>query len=237
MKKKFHELKELNSKLSNKLADSEGINLVQKAKYEATRGRFTEQVNKTDIDFENMDKKLIEIINITDKLNQAKSGSAEEIALKSQLEELNLQLNTLRFKLNDRFTSLKKNTTELEETFSKEQTDTEQTVTDDDIITPSKSFIGSEFLPSFENLNGIGQFAFSLIMLNYVVLSSLTTLAFIFYGNYLISRFNLEIKYPRLAKIIQLRRKFQNYYFAIALLTIAVISICEILASIFILTL
>jgi hypothetical protein len=159
--------------------------------------------------------------------------------LKSQLEELNLQLNTLRFKLNDRFSSLKKITTELEETVSKstEQTGTEQTVTDDDIIIPFQSFIGSEILPSFENLNGIGQFAFSLIMLNYVVLSSLTTLAFIFYGNYLISRFNLEVKYPRLAKIIQLRRKFQNYYFAIALLTIAVISISEILASIFILTL
>jgi hypothetical protein len=71
MKQKFHELKELNSKLSNKLADSEGINLVQKAKYEATRGRFAEQVNNTDIDIANMDKKLTEIINITDK--QAKS--------------------------------------------------------------------------------------------------------------------------------------------------------------------
>ena len=41
---------------------------------------------------------------------------------------------------------------------------------------------------------------------------SFTTLISIFFGNFLINHFNLEVKYPALAKIIKYRRNFQRYY-------------------------
>ena len=65
----------------------------------------------------------------------------------------------------------------------------------------------------FEGLNGIKKLAVCLILGKGVIFSALLSVIFIFYGNILIEKYDLENKYPRLAKIIQLRRKFQKYYF------------------------
>jgi hypothetical protein len=48
----------------------------------------------------------------------------------------------------------------------------------------------------------------------------LFTIIGIFYGETLIRYFKLEEKYPKLAKFIQIRRKFQQYYFALNMLLI-----------------
>lgn len=45
-----------------------------------------------------------------------------------------------------------------------------------------------------------------------LVFSCLITILFAFYGNFLIDKFSLEEKYPKLSVIIKLRRKFQHYY-------------------------
>jgi hypothetical protein len=65
----------------------------------------------------------------------------------------------------------------------------------------------------FEGLNGIKKIAVSLIISKSVVLSALISIIFIFYGNILIEKYDIENKYPKLAKLIQLRQKFQKYYF------------------------
>jgi len=78
--------------------------------------------------------------------------------------------------------------------------------------------------------------AVSLIMLQYIVLSSLITIVSTYYGDYLINKFDLVTKYPKLAKFIELRRKFQNYYFLSNVFFIAIISIAEIMISLYILT-
>ena len=54
--------------------------------------------------------------------------------------------------------------------------------------------------------------AFSGLLLNSLVLSYVVSIILVLYGDYLIKRFDLENKYPKLAKFIQLRRKLQNYY-------------------------
>jgi hypothetical protein len=99
-----------------------------------------------------------------------------------------------------------------------------------------KSFVGLGLLESFDKLSGIHQFAVSLIMLQYIVLSSLITIVSTYYGDYLINKFDLVTKYPKLAKFIELRRKFQNYYFLSNVFFIAIISIAEIMISLYILT-
>jgi hypothetical protein len=65
----------------------------------------------------------------------------------------------------------------------------------------------------FEGLNGIKKLAVSLLISKSVVFSALISIIFVFYGNILIEKYDLENKYPKLAKLIQLRRKFQKYYF------------------------
>jgi hypothetical protein len=50
------------------------------------------------------------------------------------------------------------------------------------------------------------------LLFNYLILSNTISIILILYGDYLILRFDLENKYPKLAKLIQFRRKFQEYY-------------------------
>jgi hypothetical protein len=50
----------------------------------------------------------------------------------------------------------------------------------------------------------------------------LASIAAIIYGDLLIKHLNLEVKYPRIAKFIQLRRRFQFYYLNIDFLLILV---------------
>nr|UEV87025.1 hypothetical protein [Grifola frondosa] len=57
------------------------------------------------------------------------------------------------------------------------------------------------------------------------ILLSLLSIIFIFYGNIIIDYLQLEVRFPKLAKFIQLRRKFQQFYLFINILIISVISI------------
>lgn len=78
--------------------------------------------------------------------------------------------------------------------------------------------------------------AFSGLLLNQLILSYVITIIFILYGDYLIVRFKLEIKYPKLAKFIQFRRKFQSYYLKVSFVWIFVGLFPQIIMSIYILS-
>jgi hypothetical protein len=67
---------------------------------------------------------------------------------------------------------------------------------------------------AFVNLSGI-----ILIML------SLFSIIMIFYGDIILNYFQLEERFPRIAKLIILRRKFQQYYLLINILIISVVLI------------
>ena len=75
----------------------------------------------------------------------------------------------------------------------------------------SMFFNPEDIIKSFD-LNEYQLIAVSLLLCNQIIISSLISIIFIFYGDYLIQKFNIETKYPRLYKFICLRRKFQKYY-------------------------
>ena len=62
------------------------------------------------------------------------------------------------------------------------------------------------------NLSVSQTVAFAHINCSLAIFFSLTTILSIFYGEKFIEYFSLETKYPKIAKFIQLRRKFQQYY-------------------------
>ena len=70
-----------------------------------------------------------------------------------------------------------------------------------------------ENLDWFESLIVIKKLAVSLIISKSVILSSLISIIFIFYGNIFIERYDLENRFPKIAIFIRLRQKFQKYYF------------------------
>jgi hypothetical protein len=88
---------------------------------------------------------------------------------------------------------------------------------------------------SFENLNSWEKLAISLLLTKSVVFSSLIGIIFIYYGDILLNKYNLESKYPKLANIIKLRRKFSRYYFIVDCLLIFGVVILEVALSVFIL--
>lgn len=87
-----------------------------------------------------------------------------------------------------------------------------------------------------ESLEIFHRIAFSLLILKSIIISSCISIIFIFYGDYLIQKFNIEKRFPKLAKIIQLRRKFQRYYLLAAISWIFIVSFIEIIFSIYVLS-
>jgi hypothetical protein len=82
-----------------------------------------------------------------------------------------------------------------------------------------------EFLATLE----VEQIAAVVNILGFViVLSSLVSIAMVLFGDFLIKIFNLEEKYPKLARFIQLRRKFQFYYLNYNFIFILLISFLSI---------
>ena len=93
-------------------------------------------------------------------------------------------------------------------------------------ITHSSNYF-SNLIPSSEDIfRNIPQFLDNLSLsqkgavfhmsLCVTMLFCLFSLIIIFYGEYFITKYDLtgaKAKYPKLSKFIQLRRKFQNYYF------------------------
>lgn len=88
----------------------------------------------------------------------------------------------------------------------------------------------------FEGLNGIKKLSVCLILGKGVIFSALTSIIFIFYGNILIKKYDLENKYPKLAIFIQLRQKFQKYYFNYYCFLILLVVVSEIIFSLAVLT-
>jgi hypothetical protein len=99
--------------------------------------------------------------------------------------------------------------------------ESEETVSDLDecnqIREASLGFNISEILNYIDTLGPMEKTAFSFLVLNQIIFSSVVSIIYIFYGDYLIKKFNLENKYPKLSKVIALRRKFQSYYLLISI--------------------
>lgn len=95
---------------------------------------------------------------------------------------------------------------------------------------------GNNFMDSFykyfENFNGwissldyTQNIAFINLSGTFVILITLISIIFIFYGNKILDYLNLEQRYPKIAKFILLRRKFQQYYLLWDISVIAIVSI------------
>ena len=96
--------------------------------------------------------------------------------------------------------------------------------------------IFGDLIEKFETLEGVQKLAVSLLLFNSVLFSSLINIIFVFYGDYLIKKFNIEDRFPNLTNIINLRRKFSKYYFILNCLFILGVIIAEVLLCLAILS-
>lgn len=89
----------------------------------------------------------------------------------------------------------------------------------------------------YHNLNKLQQLCFSLLILNGVIFVCLVNICLTLFGEYLIKRFSLESRFPKLSKLILLRRKFQSYYLKFNILAIFIVVLSEMLFSIAVISL
>jgi hypothetical protein len=106
-----------------------------------------------------------------------------------------------------------------------------------DLPKPNESFIGVEYVDWFHSLDVMGKLSVSLFFLNYAILQALSSIVVIFYGEYLLKKFKIEEKFPRLSKFISLRRKFQAYYLFSSVSVIFLAALTQITFAIWVLTL
>jgi hypothetical protein len=100
----------------------------------------------------------------------------------------------------------------------------------------NSNVLGS-LIENFETLSGIKQLAVSLLLLNAGLVSSLCSIVFIYLGDYLLTKYNLEAKYPKLAIIIKMRQKFKKYYLYLNVSFIFIIILTQVIFSLAILML
>lgn len=88
-----------------------------------------------------------------------------------------------------------------------------------------------EFQDLITSLSLIQKLTLINILTGVLILNCLLTLIAVFYGESLISYFNIEQKFPRLTKFIKLRSKFQQFYFFVNSIIIIIALVIMIYAN------
>lgn len=107
----------------------------------------------------------------------------------------------------------------------------------EDIVKKASIFGLDELFYSFESLSGISKLLFTVILSSSIILGCIFGIILNIYGNYLLERFNLEEKFPKIALIINYRRKLSKYYLISNFLIIIIMCLINLILSISILSL
>ena len=99
------------------------------------------------------------------------------------------------------------------------------TGTSNGFIGDSMDRVWNDFNLWIQSLDYVHNVAFVNIMGIGLILLSLLQIIFIFYGTFILDYLNLEARYPKLSKIIQLRRTFQQFYLLLNICIIFIVSI------------
>ena len=121
---------------------------------------------------------------------------------------------------------------------SKETDDNKTSALINDDEVKKSSILGLEEIWSrFETFDGLTKTACLMILSSSIVLSSLLTIVITIYGDYLLDRFKLEEKYPKLAIFIKIRKKVSKYYILSNIIHILIVCLMNMFYGITILSL
>nr|WGO76445.1 hypothetical protein [Lentinula edodes] len=120
---------------------------------------------------------------------------------------------------------------------SKEKDDSKILELINENVKKSTMFDLDELLTSFESLSGISKLACTMLFSSSIILWCIFGILLNLYGNYLLDRFNLEERYPKIALFINYRRKLSKYYIMSNFLVIISMCLINVLLGISILSL
>ena len=216
-----------------------------------------DKINRQEVKYEELNNKYSSLLeNNVNRLKIDKSIIEESNNLRKDVEVLDQKLRSsleIKKDLQNKYLENNNDSTINEQMQEVENTDVEihnmyESVNNkfDSFINKINTFLNnsdnkSQYLDSlqqfFDGLNYEQNLAMSNILGSMFIIFTLFSIISIFYGDKLITYFDLENKYPKLAKFIQIRRKFQQYYLLmnisliiIVLLLIIYVNIIEFLS-------
>lgn len=198
-----------------------------------TNRRF-EELNKTIAQTDNLNntiRKSLESLNTESEIQSSNINNLQTncTQIQSSLEELknNSVNNETITNFGDLVNKLNENYTTLLDIIKKSGGGSSNTnfIVDSNLFETLNNFYST--LTPLENL------AVMHISGSLVILFSLFSILSVFYGELFIQKFSLETRFPKLAKFIQLRRKFQQYYLLSEFLLISLVLIASTYVDLF----
>lgn len=215
-KRELENFRENQELLKQKINNFEEVSAVDKAKYSSMANQISERASPLPLIKDIKDIKG-EVIN----LNEKKSRITEELKKFTELESLasrGVKLSEGNVKLVSNKASLLSDMNYYDRQLKETTKKLDQAI--EGINKSSILNIDFNFEKFVESLTVEEKLAFCGLVFNHLILTNTITIILILYGDYLLKRFDLVNKYPKIAKFIQLRKKFQGYYLKISFLWI-----------------
>lgn len=215
-KRELENFRENQELLKQKINNLEEVSAVDKAKYSSMANQISERASPLPLIKDIKDIKG-EVIN----LNEKKSRITEELKKITELESLasrGVKLSEGNVKLVSNKASLLSDMNYYDRQLKETTKKLDQAI--EGINKSSILNIDFNFEKFVESLTVEEKLAFCGLVFNHLILTNTITIILILYGDYLLKRFDLVNKYPKIAKFIQLRKKFQGYYLKISFLWI-----------------
>jgi len=202
----------------------------QEAKYEELNNKYISLIEKNLNKLEN-EREIIE-----DSNNLRNDVEVLEQKLRSSVE-INREIqnkyseNSVDTSINEQLQEVVANSEEIHNMYETVNNKLDTFINKINILLNNNSGNKSQYLDSlqqfFDGLNYQQNLAVVHISGSIFILISLFSIISIFYGDKLILYFNLENRFPKIAKFIQIRRKLQQYYLLmnISLITIVLVII------------
>jgi hypothetical protein len=105
-------------------------------------------------------------------------------------------------------------------------------------ITENKSsmFDLEELWNGFDGADALTKIVCVYMFGSYCIITFIISIAINLYGNYLLDRFKLEERYPKIAIFINIRKKVSKYYILSNIISIILISLANIIFGFFVLS-
>lgn len=176
-------------------------------------------------------------IKVTDYIYADKKKTLLEQEIENKQNEYNnIQDLNQKTNLQSALEHLKKDLKYWDNERLKTQTEILGSLKEIEALEKGNKFINFNLFSFFEKFNAIQQLAISMIFLNSVIFSALITIIFVFYGDFLIKKFDLENKHPLLTKFIRFRTTMQRYYLFSSIFVILLVLLIQVTYAIAVLS-
>jgi hypothetical protein len=197
----------------------------QEAKYEKLNSKYTSLLERNLNKLENEREIIEESNNLKKNVEVLDQKLRNSVEIKKELQSKYLE-NSADPSINEQIQEVIKTDEDIQNMYESVNTKFDSFINKIDTFL-NNSNNKSQYLDSlqsfFDGLSFVQNLAIVHISGSIFILLSLMTIISIFYGEKLIIYFDLEKRFPKLAKFIQIRRKFQQYYLLINIVLIIIV--------------